>query len=132
MNNAPAAISSDPMFWSNRVETIHEAVFSRGSCEKKQETGNGCRLFGIQLDYSLPVEETTIPATVHGGMGEDQPARALDADLDRQSQPSNTTSDVPAASSEPEKSCLRSPQEMQSRQIRSCTKVFHNSTSLIN
>ncbi|RWR92712.1 auxin response factor 1 [Cinnamomum micranthum f. kanehirae] len=125
-SNAPAAIPSDPMFWSNRVESIPESVVTgvgRVSGEKKQETGNGYRIFGFQLVDSSPVEDTAIPATVYGGVGEDLPVRSLDPDLDRQSQPSNTTSDNPAASSEPEKSCLRSPQEMLSRQIRSCTKV---------
>lgn len=132
-SNVPAAIPSDPMFWSNRVESIPESVVTgvgRVSGEKKQETGNGYRLFGFQLVDSSPVEDTAIPATAYGGVGEDLPVRSLDTDLDGQSQPSNTTSDNPAASSEPEKSCLRSPQEMLSRQIRSCTKVFYDSISL--
>lgn len=133
--SAAAGIPCDPMLWSNRVEPLPDAVVTGGirvSGEKRQETGNGCRLFGIQLVENSPVEETMMAATVSGGV-RDQPVQSLDADSDQQSEPSNANqSDIPAVSSEPDKSCLRSPQEMQSRQIRSCTKVFHNSTSLIN
>lgn len=134
-NSAAAPISCDPMFWSNRVEPLPEAVVtgrSRVAGEKRQETGNGCRLFGIQLVENSPMEEITKTTTISGEDG-DMPVQSLDADSDQQSEPSNThQSDIPAVSSEPDKSCLRSPQEMQSRQIRSCTKVSCNSTSLVN
>lgn len=122
-----ASVAGNPMFWSNQVEAPSEAVtntvITRESGERKRETGNGYRLFGIQLVNSSPMEEAKM-ATTGSGVGEDLPVHSFDVDSDRQSQPSNTNhSDMPAFSSEPEKSCLRSPQEMQSRQIRSCTKV---------
>eukprot|EP00268_Persea_americana_P050891 TRINITY_DN557_c0_g2_i1.p1 TRINITY_DN557_c0_g2~~TRINITY_DN557_c0_g2_i1.p1 ORF type:complete len:688 (+),score=142.95 TRINITY_DN557_c0_g2_i1:712-2775(+) len=132
-NSAAAPISCDPMFWSNRVEPLPEAVVtgrSRVAGEKQQETGNGCRLFGIQLVENSPMEEITMTATV-SGEDRDQPVQSSDADSDQQSEPSNThQSDIPAVSSEPDKSCLRSPQEMQSRQIRSCTKVHMQGVAL--
>eukprot|EP00262_Sarcandra_glabra_P015004 TRINITY_DN453_c0_g1_i3.p1 TRINITY_DN453_c0_g1~~TRINITY_DN453_c0_g1_i3.p1 ORF type:complete len:537 (+),score=77.50 TRINITY_DN453_c0_g1_i3:551-2161(+) len=126
--NSPSAVTSGPpLFWSNRVDFPNESLsasINRESSEKRPETGNGYRLFGIQLIDSSTMEETSPVATVSGGAGEDHPVPSLDAESDRQSQPSNINqSDIPAVSSEPEKSCLRSPQEMQSRQTRSCTKV---------
>ncbi|XP_057976395.1 auxin response factor 1 isoform X2 [Malania oleifera] len=120
-NSSLAAISSKSMFWSNQVETVMESFspVNKESGEKRLGTGNGCRLFGIQLLDNSTVEETSPVATVSGTVGEDQPVLSLDADSDRHSEPSY----IPSVSCEPEKSCLRSPQESQSRQIRSCTKV---------
>nr|DAD38869.1 TPA_asm: hypothetical protein HUJ06_013191 [Nelumbo nucifera] len=126
-NSSPAAVTSNPVNWSNRAEAPAESVtqaINRESGEKRQETSSGYRLFGIQLVDNSTLEETS-PVVTLSGIGEDQPAPSMDADSDRQSQPSNINrSDNHAVSSEPEKSCLRSPpQEMQSRQTRSCTKV---------
>ncbi|XP_058090007.1 auxin response factor 1 [Magnolia sinica] len=126
-SNATPAISGHQMYWSNRSEVPSDAyatVANRESGEKRPETGNGYRLFGIQLVGNSNAEETSMVATVPGVVEEDPFVPSLDVDSDRQSQPSNTNrSDIPAVSSEPEKSCLRSPQETQSRQTRSCTKV---------
>ncbi|CAA6660184.1 unnamed protein product [Spirodela intermedia] len=95
------------------------------TCERKPETGNGCRLFGIQLVEASVAEETSTLAAVPVGAGGPM---ALDAaaESDQLSQPSNATAyDVPARSSgDPDKSCLRSQHETQSRPIRSCTKVL--------
>ncbi|PQQ20573.1 auxin response factor 1 [Prunus yedoensis var. nudiflora] len=91
-NNSLAAVSGNSMFWSNRVDGVTESfspVTNKDSGERRQGTGNGCRLFGIQLLENSNVEESS-PVVM-----------GCDA----------------------EKSCLRSPQESQSRQIRSCTKV---------
>ncbi|KAG7976861.1 hypothetical protein I3843_05G001600 [Carya illinoinensis] len=88
------------------------------SGEKRQGTGNGCRLFGIQLLDNCNMEDTLPVATMSRTAG-DEPY--LDAESDQHSEPNR--SDVPSVSCDAEKSCLRSPQESQSRQIRSCTKV---------
>ncbi|PIA55264.1 hypothetical protein AQUCO_00800175v1 [Aquilegia coerulea] len=123
-----SAVSSNPLYWSNRVESPTESfkpIINRESGETRKETGNGYRLFGIQLIENSNVEETlpVVPVSV-SALVEDESIPSLDAGSDRHSQPSNINeSDIPAVSSDPEKSCLRSPQEMQSRQIRSCTKV---------
>ncbi|OVA01070.1 AUX/IAA protein [Macleaya cordata] len=126
-NSSPLAVSSNSRYWSNQTETPTDSftpITNRESSEKRQETGNGYRLFGIQLVDNTTVEENLQVVTVLGGVGEDQPVISVDAESDRQSQPSNINrSDIPTVSSDPEKSCLRSPQEMQSRQTRSCTKV---------
>ncbi|KAF8404018.1 hypothetical protein HHK36_008894 [Tetracentron sinense] len=126
-NNSSDAVFSNTTYWSNRLETPKKSfapIVNKECGEKRQETGNGYRLFGIQLVENSSVEETLPVLNASGGVGEDQPVPSLDVDSDRQSQPSNVyRSDVPAVSSEPEKSCLRSTQELQSRQTRSCTKV---------
>ncbi|KAI3856878.1 hypothetical protein MKX03_036184 [Papaver bracteatum] len=123
--NSQLALSSNSMYWSNQTETLTDSfvsVPSKESVEKRPETSNVYRLFGIQLVDNTNVEENSLVVASLAGLGEDQPS--LDAESDRQSQPSNANRcDVPALSSDPEKSCLRSPQEMQSRQTRSCTKV---------
>uniref|UniRef100_A0A1D1Y1S3 Auxin response factor n=1 Tax=Anthurium amnicola TaxID=1678845 RepID=A0A1D1Y1S3_9ARAE len=126
-NSAAIANASSSIYWPMKNEAKMDSFLNcvkRETCERKQEAGNGCRLFGIQLVENSTVEETLPSVTVSAGFGDAQPPGFLDADSDRQSQPSNALkSDVPAMSSEPEKSCLRSPHEPQSRQSRSCTKV---------
>lgn len=92
--------------------------------ERKQETSTGCWLFGIQLVESSAVEEIS-PLTTISCVRDEQPVTSLDVESDQQSQPSNVKrSDTPAGSNEPEKSCLRSAQEYQSRLSRSCIKVI--------
>lgn len=107
------------------METATESftpAINRESGEKRRDPGSGCRLFGFQLLDSSTVEETSPVVT----LGEDRPVPSLDVESDQHSEPSNINrSDVPSVSCEPEKSSLRSPQESQSRQIRSCTKVFN-------
>lgn len=130
-NGSPAAVSSNSMQWPNRVDGALESfspVINKESVEGKQGNGNGYRLFGIQLVDNANVGESSPVVTVSGIMGED---RYVDADSDQHSEPSNINrSDIPSVSCDIEKSSLRSPQESQSRQIRSCTKVyavlFHN------
>ncbi|MQL96966.1 hypothetical protein Taro_029645 [Colocasia esculenta] len=126
-SNASPSIPSNSMYWPIRAEAQTDSFsnsVTKEPCGRRQETGSGCRLFGIQLMESSAIEETSPVTTICEGGGEDQPLTSCEADSDRQSQPSNVNgSDVPAVSSEPEKSCLRSSHETQSRQIRSCTKV---------
>lgn len=126
-NSSQPAVSSSSMYWSNRVETVMDSfvpIVSKESGEKRQGTGNGCRLFGIQLLDKSNSEETLPVVTVPGTVGDERPVPSLEFESDQHSEPSNINrSDVPSVSCEPEKSCLRSPQESQSRQIRSCTKV---------
>uniref|UniRef100_A0A1D1XYX7 Auxin response factor n=1 Tax=Anthurium amnicola TaxID=1678845 RepID=A0A1D1XYX7_9ARAE len=126
-SSASPLIPSSSMYWPIRAEAQTDSFsnsVTKESCERRQETGNGCRLFGIQLIESYTVEETSPMATISEGVGEGQLLPSFEADSDRLTQPSNVNgSDVHAVSSEPEKSCLRSPLETQSRQIRSCTKV---------
>ncbi|XP_022716380.1 auxin response factor 1-like [Durio zibethinus] len=121
-NGSLAAVSSNSMYWSNPVESVTESfapVINKESSERKQGTGNGCRLFGIQLLDNVNMEENSLVAG-----GDEQPVPSLDDDSDQLSDPSNLNrSDLPSISCDPEKSCLRSPQESQSNQIRSCTKV---------
>ncbi|XP_021888215.1 LOW QUALITY PROTEIN: auxin response factor 1-like [Carica papaya] len=123
-NGSPAAVSSNSMQWPNRVDGALESfspVINKESVEGKQGNGNGYRLFGIQLVDNANVGESSPVVTVSGIMGED---RYVDADSDQHSEPSNINrSDIPSVSCDIEKSSLRSPQESQSRQIRSCTKV---------
>ncbi|KAK6267593.1 hypothetical protein QUC31_011753 [Theobroma cacao] len=125
-NGSVAAVSSNSMYWSNRVESVTESfapVVNKESCERKPGPGNGCRLFGIQLD-NVNMEENSPVATVSGTVVDDRLVPSVDADSDQLSDPSNLNrSDRPYVSCDPEKSCLRSPQESQSKQIRSCTKV---------
>lgn len=125
-NSSLAAVSSSSKYWPNRVENVTESVapvVNKESSERKQGTGNGCRLFGIQLLDKINMEENSPLATISGTGVDDQPLHSLDANSDQQSDPSNLNqSDLPSISCEPEK-CLRSPQESQSKQIRSCTKV---------
>lgn len=93
------------------------------SGEKKQNTGNGCRLFGIQILENSNVEG--IPTvTLSERVGDDRSAPCLEAESDQHSEPSNVNqSYIPSLSCDADKSSLQSPQESQSRQLRSCTKV---------
>ncbi|KAK8618972.1 hypothetical protein V6N13_132945 [Hibiscus sabdariffa] len=125
-NSSLAAVSSSSMYWPNRIENVTESVtpvVNKESSERKQGTGNGCRLFGIQLLDNVNMEEHSTVATVSGTGGDDQTVHSLDANSDQQSDPTNLNrSDLPSISCEPEK-CLTTPQESQNKQIRSCTKV---------
>ncbi|XP_048335314.2 auxin response factor 1 [Ziziphus jujuba] len=126
-NSSLAAVSSNSMYWSNRVETVTESfspAINKDSGERRQSTGNGCRLFGIQLLENSNIEDTSPVVTVSGTVGDIRPVPSLEAESDQLFEPSNVNrADNPSVSCDAEKSCLRSPQESQSRQIRSCTKV---------
>lgn len=119
--------SNKSTYWSTRMENSTETfspIALKESGEKRQGTGNGCRLFGIQLLENSNAEESLPTVTLSGRLGDDQSIPSLDAESDQHSEPSNVNrSDIPSVSCDAEKSCLRSPQESQSRQIRSCTKV---------
>lgn len=120
-------MSSNTMYWSNRVEAAIESFspsINKDFGERRQSSGNGCRLFGIQLVGNSNVEDTSPMVAVSGTIGDIQSVPSLDAESDQHSEPSNVNrTDHPSVSCDAEKSSLRSPQELQSRQIRSCTKV---------
>lgn len=119
------AVSNNAICWSNRAENSLESITPKESSEKRQGTGNGCRLFGIQLLENSNVEESMMPVTLSGRVGDDRSARHVDAESDWHSEPSNVNrADVPSVSCDAEKSCLQSLPEALSRQIRSCTKVM--------
>ncbi|KAK9134138.1 hypothetical protein Syun_013468 [Stephania yunnanensis] len=125
-NASPSAVSSKSVYWPSQMETPAESltpISNIETSEKRQEISNNYRLFGIQLVDSSTVEENSLVATMSGAV-DDQPVPSLASDSDQQSQPSDINQlDNAAVSSDHEKLCLRSPQEMQSRQTRSCTKV---------
>lgn len=122
---------SSNTYWSNtnRVENIMDTsshVANREPIEKKQNTRNGCRLFGIQLLGNSNVDEAS-PISTPKMVGEDRLVPPVDSEFDQHSEPSNIPrSDIPSVSCDADKSCLISPLESQSRQIRSCTKVFQS------
>lgn len=126
-SNAPSTAINSRLCWPIMTETQSDtfsASINREPCDRKQETSKGCRLFGIQLIESSGMGEMS-PVPTISGVGVDQPAISLEVDSDLQSRPSNIErSDAPADNSEPEKLCLRSSWETQSRQPRSCTKVM--------
>ncbi|XP_059648310.1 auxin response factor 1 [Cornus florida] len=125
-NSSLTPVPSKSTYKSNQEDNITDSFVpfvNKESSERRQGTSNSCRLFGIELLNSA-VDETLPMITVSGSEGEDQPVPSVDTESDRHSEHSNINRpDVPSVSCEPEKSCLRCPQESQSRQIRSCTKV---------
>lgn len=123
-NSNLAVISGNTTFWSNRVDAATDSFsMNKESVERRQNTGSGCRLFGIQLVDNSNIEDTSTAIGATGTFGDTQPVPSLDAESEH-SEPSNVNrADHPSVSCDGEKSSLRSPQESQSRQIRSCTKV---------
>ncbi|XP_030498838.2 auxin response factor 1 isoform X2 [Cannabis sativa] len=125
-NNNLATMSSNTMYWSNRVDAVTDSFsIYKDSGERKQNSGSSCRLFGIQLVHNSNLEDTSPVQVVAmaGSFGDALPVPSLDAESEH-SEPSNVNrADHPSVSYDAEKSSLRSPQESQSRQIRSCTKV---------
>ncbi|XP_047164117.1 auxin response factor 1-like [Vigna umbellata] len=118
--------SNKSIYWSNRMENSLESISAiafKEAGEKRQGTGNGCRLFGIQLLENSNAEGSLQTVSLSGRLGDDRFIPSLDVESDQHSEPSNANrSDIPSVSCDAEKSCL-SPQESQSKQIRSCTKV---------
>jgi len=118
--------SNKSIYWSNRMENSLESISPialKEAGEKRQDTGNGCRLFGIQLLENSKAEGSLQTVNLSGRLGDDRFVPSLDAESDQQSEPSNANRcDIPSVSCDAEKPCL-SPQELQSKQIRSCTKV---------
>lgn len=123
-NGSMPPVSTRQMHWSNQVETVTESFAPPAKKENgEKRPSNGYRLFGIELLDRSTVEETS-PVVLFGAVGDDQPVPSVDAESDLRCEASNINrSDIPSVSCEPEKSCLRSPQESHNRQIRSCTKV---------
>ncbi|XP_010548428.1 PREDICTED: auxin response factor 1 [Tarenaya hassleriana] len=124
-NISHGVVSSGSAFWPNRVDSAVESEASafnkESTVKKKQATGNVCRLFGIELFENGNAEECFSTASVSGAALVDQPVLSNEFDSD---QPLDVNrSDLPSSGSDHEKSSQRSPQELQSRQIRSCTKV---------
>lgn len=126
-NSSVGSPSNKSIYWSNRMENNLESISAialKEAGEKRQGTGNGCRLFGIQLLENSNAEGNLQTVTLSGRVGDDRSVPSLDAESDQHSEPSNANrSDIPSVSCDAEKSCLQSPQESQSKQIRSCTKV---------
>ncbi|XP_074589395.1 auxin response factor 7-like [Curcuma longa] len=120
--NSPSTVTNGRTGWPVRPETQSDALSASGnkeSCDKKHETNKGCRIFGIQLIEGCGIEETSSVPTITGIIA-DPSMTYLEVDSERQSQQSADRSDTPAITSEPDMSCSR---EMQTRQLRSCTKV---------
>ncbi|RDY07538.1 Auxin response factor 1, partial [Mucuna pruriens] len=126
-NSSVGPPSNKSIYWSNRMQNSMEsisAIAHKDAGEKRQGTGNGCRLFGIQILENSNAEGNLQTVTLSGRVGDDRSVPSLDAESDQHSEPSNANrSDIPSVSCDAEKSCLQSPQESQSKQIRSCTKV---------
>lgn len=112
-------VSTNSIYHTHQIETAAESYTPVS--EKRQ--ANGCRLFGIELLDHSSIEDTS-PAIQSGTAVEDSHI-PLDAEYEQHSDPSDRNpSDVPSVSCDPDKSCLRSPHDVHSRQIRSCTKVI--------
>lgn len=126
-NKSRGTVSANSIYWSDRIENSTEhfsPLAFKESGEKKQGTGNGCRLFGIQLLENSNVEESMPRVTMSERVGDDKSVPCVDAEPDHLSEPSNVNgSYIPSVSCDADKSSLQAPQESQSRQIRSCTKV---------
>lgn len=124
-DNGPMSLaSSKSMHWSKQAEAgkgSFASLLSKDTGETRQ--GNGYRLFGIELlDHNT---EKSSPMVVSGAAVEDQSIPSLDAESDQQSVPSDVDLlDHPTICCDPEKSCLRTPQESHIKQTRSCTKVL--------
>ncbi|CAL1384812.1 unnamed protein product [Linum trigynum] len=112
--NSPlsAVTTTSSMYWPKQVEGVTESLspaVNRISGDMKQGSGNGYRLFGIQLVDNCNREETSPVGAVSKPGQADCPILSLDAESDQHC--------------DPEKSSLRSPMESHSRQVRSCKKV---------
>ncbi|KAJ1385723.1 PB1 domain [Sesbania bispinosa] len=99
-NSSAASASNKSIYWSSRMENSTESfspVALKESGEKRQGTGNGCRLFGIQLRENSNAEESLPTVTLSGRMGDDRSVPSLDAESDQYSEPSNVNrSDIPS------------------------------------
>lgn len=92
-------------------------VANKESGRKSRDVGNGCRVFGVQLVNNSTLEENS---TIFPKVGEDLQL-SLNTNSDQQLRPLEMNQlDI---SCDAETSCLGSPHEMQSKRIRSCTKV---------
>ncbi|XP_066331725.1 auxin response factor 7-like [Miscanthus floridulus] len=115
--NERSTPNNNHLYWTMRETRTesYSASINKTPTEKKQESAtSGCRLFGIEIGSAVS------PVVTVASVGQDQPpALSADVESDQLSQPSHANkTDAPAASSE------RSPNETESRQVRSCTKVI--------
>ncbi|KAJ8768119.1 hypothetical protein K2173_021059 [Erythroxylum novogranatense] len=122
-----AGVSANSMFWPNPMEGVMEsfAPVGRDPGESRQGTRNsGPMLFGIHLVDNSNADGNMIADNVSSRLKDTCSVLCLNTESDQHSEPSHVNqSEIPSVSCEPEKSSLRSPQELQSKQIRSCTKV---------
>ncbi|KAF3532391.1 hypothetical protein F2Q69_00036584 [Brassica cretica] len=126
--NKSFGVSIGSAFWPTHAdgaaESFASALNNESPTEKKQTNGNVCRLFGFELVENMNVDECFSAASVSGAVAVDQPVPSNEFDSGQQSESLNINqANLPSGSGDHEKSSLRSPQESQSRQIRSCTKV---------
>lgn len=121
------AISDNATYWTNKSDAVKESfapVINQESDQRGPVGGNGCRLFGIQLLESPEVVKSSPLAVLSRDVGDGQQPTSVDTECEEHSEPSDSNRcENPSASGDAEKSSLRSPQESQGRQIRSCTKV---------
>lgn len=118
--------SSSSALWPNRVDSgagPFASAFEKFSTEKKQANGHGCRLFGIELVEKNSAPKCFSPVTVSGAAAVDQLVQSNEIDSNHQNEPIINQSDIPMGIDDPEKSSPMFPQDSQSKQIRSCTKV---------
>ncbi|GAB2236066.1 hypothetical protein Droror1_Dr00027798 [Drosera rotundifolia] len=115
------------MYWPSRAGNVSGSVdtlVNEEPSEKRQRSGTGCRLFGVQLIDHSAIDDTGGEASAPAKTVEEQPFPTLDVGSGSLSEPSNVNqSDVPSVSCEPEKSSIRSALEPSSKQSRTCTKV---------
>ncbi|QCD80363.1 auxin response factor [Vigna unguiculata] len=92
--------SNKSIYWSNRMENSLESISPialKEAGEKRQDTGNGCRLFGIQLLENSKAEGSLQTVNLSGRLGDDRFVPSLDAESDQQSEPSNANRcDIPS------------------------------------
>lgn len=104
--------STNQMHWPIPKEPqtdLFSGSFNNETSEKKQDTGNGYRLFGVQLIENTTTEETSPLVSMSAFVEDDHPVASLNAESDRLSQPSTINrSDGP---------------DIEVKQTRSCTKV---------
>ncbi|QCD79710.1 auxin response factor [Vigna unguiculata] len=93
--------SNKSIYWSNRMENSLESISPialKEAGEKRQDTGNGCRLFGIQLLENSKAEGSLQTVNLSGRLGDDRFVPSLDAESDQQSEPSNANRcDIPSS-----------------------------------
>lgn len=104
--------STNQMHWPILKEPhadLFSGSFNNETSEKKQDTGNGYRLFGVQLIENTTTEETSPLVAMSGFVEDDHPVFSLNAESDRLSQPSTINRSDGL--------------EIEAKQTRSCTKV---------
>ncbi|KAL9257044.1 Auxin response factor 1-like protein [Drosera capensis] len=121
-NTSLSMMPGQSMHWHSTAGNVSGSFGSfsnKESNEKRQRSGTGCRLFGIELVHHSIVDDGRAAASLSGRTVEEPPIPTIDAESGSLSEPSN----VPSASCEPGKSSLRSVPELSSKQNRTCTKV---------